>query len=104
MDSAGVSRGVRLVSRVSATDLQVRPLLPDVAHDGSQAVLIDVLRHFSETGVRVTVYCGTQPGLPEVFNIFSGVAVRPVLGFNSGTGGPYWTPPVSADRHGRPAD
>ncbi|TDC85519.1 glycosyltransferase [Micromonospora sp. KC606] len=85
--ASGSYRGTRLLL------FQVRPLLAEVAQDGSQAVLVDVLRYFSRLGVRVTVYCGTLPGAPTELDLFPGVTVRPVLGFNNGVGDPYWTPP-----------
>jgi glycosyltransferase involved in cell wall biosynthesis len=81
-------RGLRLLV------FQVRPLLPGDRNDGSQAILIDMLRHFARVGVQVTVYCGRRVGLPPKWEPFPGVTVCPVLRFADEGLDPYQTAPV----------
>ena len=80
-------RGLRLMV------FQVRPLLPGEPYDGSQAILIDVVRHFARLGVRVTVYCGRREDLPPEYEPFPGVTVRPVLRFAGKWRDPHDTAP-----------
>lgn len=72
---------------------QARPFSPQLKLDGSEAVLLDVLRHFSEIGASVTVYCGQRAGWPEEFEIFPRVVVKPVLRFGTDYPNIYETSP-----------
>jgi glycosyltransferase involved in cell wall biosynthesis len=87
MPGSSPYRGLRLLV------FQVRPLTIGNALDGAQAVLVDVLRHFSRLGVETTVLCGRQPGLSKEYEPIPGVVVRPVLRFNEDGQDPYQVPP-----------
>lgn len=62
---------------------QSRPFPPASGLDGSEAVLLDLLRHFSTIGVRVTVYCTRRPDGREELELFPKVVVRAVLRFGA---------------------
>ncbi|GIF08236.1 glycosyltransferase family 4 protein [Actinoplanes siamensis] len=58
---------------------QLRPLTPpDQVLDGSNAVLVHILRHFAELGVRATVHHPATVGRSEPFELFPGIRVEPV--------------------------
>lgn len=71
---------------------QTRPLIPGYLNDGSQAVLLDLLKHMSDIGVRTVVYCGQHRSHADEFELWPGVTVRPVLPFNMDGGDPYQAP------------
>ncbi|MFI9529530.1 glycosyltransferase family 4 protein [Micromonospora rosaria] len=72
---------------------QVAPLFAGSAHGGAQAILTEMLRHFSSLGVQVTVHCTWRRDNPDEFELFPGVRVRPVLRFKETYPEPYWTSP-----------
>ncbi|GLL02116.1 glycosyltransferase family 4 protein [Dactylosporangium matsuzakiense] len=78
---------------VKLSVFQVRPLMPRQIQDGSQATLMDVLRHFSRLGVRTDVYCARQAPLPEQFDLLPRVTVRPTLDLSLSNADPYRAPP-----------
>ena len=66
-------RGLRLAV------FQLRPLTrPDHVLDGSNAVLVGMLRHFSALGVRAVVHHPATVGRTEPFTLFPGIEVVPV--------------------------
>jgi glycosyltransferase involved in cell wall biosynthesis len=71
----------------------VRPLTQGSMHDGSQAVLLDVLRHFGRIGVSVTVYCGRIGGRPAKYPLAPSVDVHAILPFNEQDQDPYRAAP-----------
>ena len=66
-------RGLRLVV------FQLRPLTPPQhVLDGSNAVLVNILRHFANMGVRATIHHPASVGRSEPFELFPGMEVVPV--------------------------
>lgn len=66
-------RGLRLVV------FQLRPLTrPQHVLDGSNAVLVNILRHFAGLGVRATIHHPATLGRSEPFELFPGMDVVPI--------------------------
>jgi glycosyltransferase involved in cell wall biosynthesis len=85
-------RGLRLLV------FQVRPVLLDAPNDGSQAILIDLLRHFSGLGVEISVYCGRSAVTPGIYTLMPGVTVHPALPLDLENAETYWTTPPGLAR------
>jgi glycosyltransferase involved in cell wall biosynthesis len=64
---------------LSLAVFQLRPLTPpDQVLDGSNAVLVNILRHFAGLGVRATIHHPATVGRTEPFELFPGVDVKPI--------------------------
>jgi glycosyltransferase involved in cell wall biosynthesis len=62
---------------------QTRFVAPDSHHDGSEAVMFDVLRHLGAKGVQTTLYCGQAADGERRFDLCPGVRVEAVLPFGA---------------------
>ena len=71
------------------------PIFAEAVHGGSQRILAAIAKHLGERGNDVTILCTQRPDLPEHFEIYNRVTVKPILQFKPIYPEPYYTAPYN---------